>query len=128
MDDNPLHILMYQFLNNSAFQGAIISIVASQLHKLFKGLDGATIDPKQSGAVQAIVSLLSVICSLLVAYTQHRLSGIDPQSLITSIQVAFTSLLGVFGAHQIGTNAKATVEAVKANPKLGPVGKFPFQK
>jgi|SRR5581483_5117684 len=113
-----LKVLLDQFLNNPTFQGAILSVIYANVRRVNKTLDGMSQDPEQVKAVQAVISLLSVLTSLLVAYLQHKLSQTDPNAVFVAIQTALMALMGTFGAHAVGKAVKNTETAKAIGAKL----------
>ena len=103
--DQLFKILLDQFMSNPAIQGVVVSIALAKLRDVFKGLDAAAKDPSQVKNVQLLVGFLSLVVTLLTAWSTGNLSQVDPKLLENFLVVVIAAL----GTHTLGQDVKKAV-------------------
>jgi len=103
--DQLFKLLLDQFMSNPAIQGVVVSIALAKLRDIFKGLDSAAKDPAQVKNVQLLVGFLSLVVTLLTAWSTGHLSQVDPKLLENFLTVVIAAL----GTHTLGQDVKKAV-------------------
>ncbi len=107
--DSIVNLVVNQLISNPLIQGAAISLVVSKLRDVFKNMDAAAKDPNQAKMVQLLVMGLSLVATLLTAWSQGHLAQVDPQEIVNFLTV----LLAAFGTHDVGSGVKKAIAAKK---------------
>ena len=95
-------MLMDQLLTNPMFQGACLSVCINKLKETFKSLDTSEKDPRTVKRVQILVMGLSLLCTLLTAWSTNHLASVDTTTLMNFITIIISAL----GTHKLGKDIK----------------------